>query len=76
MLDNNALAERKVKARLLCPQTCGKCQLRKGLDSFSPNRARLDGMCTYCKPCNALASKERRRLLVPVTEPTVTHKVI
>lgn len=54
---------------------CSKCSLRREIDGFSRNKARPDGMCIYCKPCNAAAAAERRRNQVPVTDPTVTHKV-
>lgn len=33
-----------------------------------------DGLCSYCKPCNAAAAAERRKRRVPVPEPTVVDK--
>lgn len=59
----------------LAHKVCSKCTLRKNLDEFSRNKARKDGICVYCKLCNAAATAERRQLHVPVTVPTVSHKV-
>ena len=56
-------------------QVCKKCGLCKGDDEYSVNKARLDGKCCYCKPCNATASAKRRKTLVPVKDPTVSYKV-
>lgn len=56
-------------------KACSKCNLQKHVACFSRNRARPDGLCMYCKPCNAASAAERRRVRVPVNDPTVTHKV-
>lgn len=34
-----------------------------------------DGLCSYCKPCNAAAAAERRAKRPPVVAPTVQSKV-
>lgn len=34
-----------------------------------------DGLCSYCKPCNAAAAAERRAKRFPVVAPTVASKV-
>ncbi len=54
---------------------CTKCQVEKSAEEFNRNKVRPDGLCSYCKVCNAAAAAERRRSRAPVTEPTVSHKV-
>ncbi len=56
-------------------QVCTKCQVEKAAEEFNRNKVRPDGLCSYCKVCNAAAAAERRRSRAPVTEPTVSHKV-
>ena len=56
-------------------QVCTKCQIEKAAEEFNRNKVRPDGLCSYCKVCNAAAAAERRRSRAPVTEPTVSHKV-
>ena len=60
---------------LHAPQVCTKCQVEKAAEEFNRNKVRPDGLCSYCKVCNAAAAAERRRSRAPVTEPTVSHKV-
>ena len=55
-------------------KTCSRCGLRKGAAEFNNNKVSPDGLCSYCKPCNAAAAAERRKRRVPVPEPTVVHK--
>jgi len=33
-------------------KTCSKCGIEKTLDGFQKNKARLDGVETYCRECN------------------------
>ncbi len=55
-------------------KTCSRCNLRKGAAEFNNNKVSPDGLCSYCKPCNAAAAAERRKRRVPVPEPTVVDK--
>ncbi len=56
-------------------QVCAKCQVEKAAEEFNSNKVRPDGLCSYCKVCNAAAAAEWRRKRAKVTEPTVSHKV-
>lgn len=39
---------------------CQKCGQELGLDKFSPNRERKDGICVWCKECNRRGMQEWR----------------
>ena len=60
--------------RAVSHKTCSRCGLRKGAAEFNNNKVSPDGLCSYCKPCNAAAAAERRRRRVPVPAPTVVDK--
>lgn len=56
-------------------KVCVRCGKEKPAAAFNRNKVRPDGLCSYCKVCNAAAAAERRKTRQPVLEPTVTHKV-
>ena len=56
-------------------QVCVRCGKEKPAAAFNRNKVRPDGLCSYCKVCNAAAAAERRKTRQPVLEPTVSHKV-
>lgn len=56
-------------------QVCVRCTREKAASAFNRNKVRPDGLCSYCKVCNAAAAAERRKTRKPVLQPTVTHKV-
>jgi hypothetical protein len=58
-----------------CVQVCVRCGKEKPAAAFNRNKVRPDGLCSYCKVCNAAAAAERRKTRQPVLEPTVSHKV-
>eukprot|EP00208_Stichococcus_sp_RCC1054_P006000 CAMPEP_0206147570 /NCGR_PEP_ID=MMETSP1473-20131121/33813_1 /ASSEMBLY_ACC=CAM_ASM_001109 /TAXON_ID=1461547 /ORGANISM="Stichococcus sp, Strain RCC1054" /LENGTH=229 /DNA_ID=CAMNT_0053544543 /DNA_START=150 /DNA_END=836 /DNA_ORIENTATION=+ len=64
---------------VLSPQVthkvCVRCGKEKSAAAFNRNKVRPDGLCSYCKVCNAAAAAERRKTRKPVLQPTVTHKV-
>lgn len=57
-------------------QVCVRCGKEKTAAAFNRNKVRPDGLCSYCKVCNAAAAAERRKTRKPVLQPTVTHKVL
>lgn len=57
-------------------QVCVRCSKEKTAVAFNRNKVRPDGLCSYCKVCNAAAAAERRKTRKPVLQPTVTHKVL
>lgn len=67
------------RAPVLSPQVthkvCVRCGKEKPAAAFNRNKVRPDGLCSYCKLCNAAAAAERRKTRKPVLQPTVTHKV-
>lgn len=56
-------------------KVCSRCAERKPAAQFNNNKVSPDGLCSYCKPCNAAAAAQRRRQRAPVTSPTVATKV-
>jgi hypothetical protein len=42
------------------PKQCLKCELEKGLDQFSKDRTRKDGLSPYCKECRKEPAEVRR----------------
>ena len=63
-----------VCTRVVSHKTCSRCGQRKGAAEFNNNKVSPDGLCSYCKPCNAAAAAERRKRRVPVPAPTVVDK--
>ncbi len=68
------LSTKNQRAAAVSHKTCSRCGLRKGAAEFNYNKVSPDGLCSYCKPCNAAAAAERRKRRVPVPEPTVVDK--
>ena len=55
-------------------KACSRCGERKLAAEFNKNKVSPDGLCSYCKPCNAAAAADRRKRRVPVPLPTVATK--
>jgi len=39
---------------------CSRCREIKKLDTFTKNKSTIDGLCSQCKPCTSLSTKEYR----------------
>lgn len=59
----------------MAEKACSRCCNTKPAGEFNANKVAPDGLCSYCKPCNAAAAAERRARRPAVVAPTVSVKV-
>lgn len=43
-------------------KTCARCGRTKPASEFSRDKTKVDGLCSHCKECKALAYKHRNRM--------------
>ena len=60
---------------MLSPQSRHAAGWSNSLQNLASSQVAPDGLCSYCKPCNAAAAAERRAKRPAAGSPTIAAKV-